>query len=66
MIRYWKAALYSTKAGLYKKAFAYCAHKHESSTLARNCARRLNKANADRRKIWRLAEIILRPVRQNA
>lgn len=63
MIRYWKAALYSTKAGVHKKVFAWCAHRHQSTILANNCARRLNKVNHDKRRWWQVAEIVLRPWR---
>lgn len=57
---FFQAALYSTKAGYFKQIFAFCSHKHQSWTLANNCARRLNKANTNKRRIWRVAEIVLR------
>lgn len=61
----YKAALYSTRPGLHKKAFAYCAHEHESRELANKCAEQLERANLDRRRWWRVAEIVyvIRPVR---
>jgi hypothetical protein len=62
-LEYFQAALYSTKAGINKKVFAWCSHKHESFTLAHNCARKLNKTINDARKIWRVAHIMMRQVR---
>lgn len=60
-LNYFQAALYSTKAGYNKQIFAFCSHQHQSWTLAHNCARRLNKENSNKRRIWRVAEIVLRP-----
>lgn len=59
---HFKAALYSTKAGYHKKAFAYCAHEHDSYVLASVCASRLQKTNANNRRWWKVIEVVLRPV----
>lgn len=60
-LNYFQAALYSTKAGYNKQIFAFCSHQHQSWTLANNCARRLRKENTNKRRIWHVAEIVLRP-----
>jgi len=62
-LNYYQAALYSTKAGYNKQIFAFCSHQHQSWTLANNCARRLQKTNTNNRRIWRVAEIVLRPAK---
>lgn len=62
-LTHWKAALYSTRAGRYKKALGYCEHKHGSKTAASNCARRLNRQNFNSRVWWQLIEIAMRPVK---
>lgn len=63
-MNYWQAALYSTKAGVFKKVFGRCLHKHRSFASADNCVKRLSKTNKDSRKIWRTAEIAMRMVRR--
>jgi len=63
MTTYFKAALYSTRAGVHKKAFAHCAHEHQSRELADKCAQQLERANGDKRRWWRVEQIVLRPVR---